>query len=55
MSLTAHFVENDFTFNSCLLGLKNVADSHTSKCLANNIDELITHWDTKKKVKYVIA
>lgn len=54
MSLTAHFVDRDFIFRSCLLGLKNVADSHTSKCLANNIDEIIKYWNLSNKVIKII-
>lgn len=54
MSLTAHFVDRDFVFKSCFLGLKNVADSHTSKCLANNIEEIIKYWNLSYKVNKIL-
>lgn len=52
MSLTAHYVDQDFALHHCTLSLHYVPQSHTAAYLADNLDGIINaKWNIKNKVK----
>lgn len=51
MSLTGHYVDQDFVLHHCILSLLYVPKSHTAHYLAENLDHIIkAKWNLKDKV-----
>lgn len=55
LSVTAHFINSNFEFNSMLLECSEMLQSHTAPHLAEEIQRITTDWDVTDKVVLAVS
>lgn len=55
IAITLHFIDNDFTLKSVLLGCREFSENHTSINLSNQINLILNEWHLENKIILAVS